>query len=284
MFNIVDTLCIKGNKALEDRIGCDSSWLFVIDGASGLTGKKVTDYDSDAAWLADNLKTGLETSLPDFDRPISEILHDIALKLREEYDSYWKKHYTSDVDYPSAGVVVMRLKENIIEYLSLGDCTLVIEDKDGELHSICEKNLHILDQKAIDKMVSIQRETGCSMSEAREAINPLLIHNRNLRNKPEGYWIFDPTGIGVDNARQGVWRANDVKGVTLMSDGFMQLLNTFEFYESFEDLQKNIRNYGLTELGKKLFEAQDDDSECMSFPRFKLRDDTSAVYATVDIL
>lgn len=268
---------------MEDRIGWDDNYLFAIDGASGLTGVRVTSHDSDAAWLAEGLRQGLERLLPCGELSLPEILREVAGQLKEEYDGCWRAQQGDcPPDYPSAGVAILRLRDEKMEYLGLGDCTATVEDIQGAVEVLAETRLSALDRGALEKMAALCRETGCGMLQAREACNDLLIRNRNLRNRPEGYWIFDPSGAGIPHARQKSWPAGEIRAVSVMTDGFAQCVEPFQLAEDLPALHRRMREQGLAALSEELFAAQQADADCTAYPRFKTMDDTAAAWATLE--
>jgi len=280
ILHVIDALCLQGNAAAEDRIGGNEQYIFVIDGASGLNGCHVTPHPSDAAWLAEGLRLYLERELPHTARTIPEIMSRAAAALKAEYDGYWAENGLQGApDYPSAGVAVFRLCGDAVEYFGLGDCDALLETADGQVLCLEETALSALDRSAIGQMADYARAHGCTMLQARTALNHVLVHNRDLRNTPEGYWIFDPTGEGVPHARTARWPADQVKGLAVLSDGFAQLYEPFGAVESLPALYALMHTKGLAACARSLFAMQDADPECMEYPRFKLRDDTSAVLA-----
>ena len=53
--------------------------MFIIDGASGLNGLHLTDFPSDAAWLAEKLSQGLKEHLLHTELPLSQILYQLKV-------------------------------------------------------------------------------------------------------------------------------------------------------------------------------------------------------------
>lgn len=280
MFQVMESLCIRGSAVPEDRMGLGENYLFVIDGASGLTDLRVTDQGSDAAWLAESLRLALERRLPHSDQALPCLLRDIAAQLKAQYDAAWQaRGIASPVDYPTAGLAILRLREGSLEYLGLGDCDVVVQRRDGQFDVRSEDRLSALDRDALAKMAAFSRDTGCTMLEARSALNNLLIHNRQLCNHPEGYWIFDPTGLGLSHARQDRWPVEQIRSVSLLTDGFAQLVQPFGLAADLTQLHRQMEDQGLALLSQKLFTYQERDPYCTHYPRFKLRDDTTAIWA-----
>ena len=279
-FQIIESLCVRGSAVMEDRMGWGENYLFVIDGASGLTASHITSAGSDSAWLAETLGQKFHQLLPQTALSLPEILERAAGDLKSEYDTCWDR--PAPPDYPSAGVALLRLREDTLEYLGLGDCSAAVELSGHTVETLEETRLPALDREALEQMARLCQETGCTMAEARERCNDVLIRNRDLRNHPEGYWIFDPSGAGIPYARQKSWPAPQVRSVSLMSDGFTQLIEPFGLAGDLPDLFHKMKEQGLADLAATLFSRQQADPDCLHHPRFKLRDDTTALWATVE--
>ncbi len=131
-------------------------------------------------------------------------------------------------------------------------------------------------------MAELHKTAGISVLEAIEACNDLLLMNRNLRNKDDGYWILDLSGVGIGHALKCCWPADSVKTFFVCSDGFAQLTDTFGVYADYAGLLDAVRHTSLDELCDTLFTAQDQDPQANRFPRFKLRDDTSCLWGEIE--
>ncbi len=67
---------------------------------------------------------------------------------------------------------------DFLEYIGLGDCPAVLERTDGGCEVFLGEELASLDRKAIGEMERVARERCCSMTQARAAINDMLIAHR----------------------------------------------------------------------------------------------------------
>ena len=66
--------------------------------------------------------------------------------------------------------------------------------------------------------------------------------------------------------------------VAAVSDGFAQLTEVFGTYRDYEDLYEAMQKTDLEEMFLKLCAMQDADPDLNDYPRFKHRDDTSALW------
>lgn len=284
MFEIKDSICIAGGMPpCEDAIGFGDNYIFALDGASCLTGVNLVHNESDAHWFASNVRDGLCRLLDSGDsRSTEELLRQVIAPLKEEYINGAEKSGTPiPDDSPSAGIALFRIREGFLEFYGLGDCVGVVATKDGKTQWLNDPSLSKLDGIVISKMAQLHKETGISVTQAKSMCTDLLIKHRGLKNKPEGYHILDPFGEGIDHACKLRIPLNDVESVSVFSDGFAQLSEVFGVFDDFSQLHAALAVTPLSELCDKLFALQGKDPDCNEYPRFKLRDDTCAVFATL---
>lgn len=283
MFLIEDHICLPGKAVNEDAVGWGRDYLFALDGASGLTGARLMSGGSDAAWFASGVRDGLCRRLDGGDRrPTAEILAEVLAELRQTYaDRAAELGVPVPPDAPSAGLALFRELGEQVEFFGLGDCVGAAEKTDGSLFSSCDTALPALDGRVVATMAAIHRETGISVLEARKQCEALLLEHRMLRNRPGGYWILDPSGAGLPHARIRRWQRNELRTVSVFSDGFAQLAKPFQLYSGYEALHMAVTATPLQALTDKLFSAQEADPEANRFPRLKFRDDTCALWARV---
>ena len=283
MFELKQSICYPGYGARsnEDTIGYGKNYCFAMDGASCLSGKNVVDPISDAAWMVGKVRNGLCALLDAEDpRPTGELLKQVVAQVRAEYlQALQTQGSDTPEDSPSAGFSLFRLRNGKLEFFGLGDCVGVAKLPDGTDFFSLNENLPALDQQVLDRMYALYKQTGITMQEAKNACTDLLIHNRNLRNKPDGYWILDLlTDDGIENATQISWELTDPICVGAFSDGFAQLFEVFAQYTDYPALFAAMRKSDLEEMFRALCTLQDADVDCTAHPRFKRRDDTCALW------
>lgn len=283
MFDIKDHICAAGAAVCEDAVGWGRDYLFALDGASGLTGARLMEEGSDAAWFAAGVRDGLCRRLDGGDRrSTAEILAEVLAELRQAYEARAAElGIPVPPDSPSAGLALFRELGEQVEFFGLGDCVGAAEKTDGGLFSSCDTALPALDRQVVMRMAAIRRETGISVLNARKQCGGLLLEHRMLRNRPGGYWILDPSGAGLSHARIRRWRRDELRTVSVFSDGFAQLAEPFRLYDGYEALHMAATNIPLQALVEQLFSAQEADPEANRFPRLKFRDDTCALWARV---
>ena len=283
MFKLKQSICYPGNPARpnEDITGWGKDYFFVMDGASCLSGINVVDPDSDAAWMVREIHNALCKHLDAEDpRPTREILRQILIPIRQQYFNALEERVLSKPDdSPSAGIALFRQRNNKLEFFGLGDCVGVASLPDGNTFVSLDTNLTALDNLVLKEMLRIHRSTGMSIQEARQQCNDLLLTNRTKRNHPEGYWILDlVSDDGLENAREFSWELSSPITVGGFSDGFAQLAEVFHIYRDYQNLFCAMQTTELEQLWNVLCLCQDEDADCNDYPRFKLRDDTCALW------
>lgn len=287
MFDLKQSICHPGYnvRANEDGVGYGNDYCFVIDGASCLSGNNAVDTVSDASWMVKNVVNGLCALLDKGDvRSTKEILREVIAPLREKYlDALKKRGMDAPSDSPSACFALFRKRNGKLEFFGLGDCVGTAKFHNGEVFWSLDEKLPSLDEQVLKKMSLISKQTGISVSEAKKLCNDMLLKNRSLKNKRGGYWILDLlTDDGIDNARESIFELTEPVSVGAFSDGFAQLTEVFKVYENYTELFEAMMKNDLEKLFRNLCDLQDADADCNLYPRFKLRDDTCALWGVFD--
>lgn len=283
MYELKQSICYPGFEAriCEDVIGYGKNYCFVMDGASCLSGKNIVDPISDSAWMAGKVRDGLCALLDQDDpRPTRQLLLQVVAQVREEYvQALQSRGNDAPEDSPSAGLALFRQRDGKLDFFGMGDCVGVAKLPEGRNFYALDSNLPKLDNQVLEQMKLIHVRTGVSMREAKKACNDLLIQNRCLRNKPGGYWILDLlTDDGINNAREETWELTEPVCVGAFSDGFSELTDVFGQYRDYTALFEAMQENDLEEMFRHLCALQNADPDCTEHPRFKLRDDTCALW------
>lgn len=283
MFAIKQQLCYPGspNQPNEDIVGFGKDYCFVMDGASCLSGVEIMGRGSDAAWLVEHVAAGLCRRLDaGDDRPTEALLLEILLPLRAEYlTALAKKGMDEPDDSPSAGFALFRKRNGYLEFFGLGDCVGAAALPNGVKFYSLDTNLPQLDNSVLEKMAQLHQQTKLPLLQTRSMCNDLLLSNRKMRNHPGGYWVLDLNAPNaVRKARQFRWALTEPVAVGAFSDGFAQLSEVFGLFDGYSALFDAMQVSDLEQMYQQLLTAQDADPDCNQYPRFKLRDDTCALW------
>ena len=280
MFITHKNISRQGVKANEDYAFSCEHFIFVADGATGLTNKKYTSYESDAQWFTQRLGVLLQERLYDMSKTIKDILLEIISELNYEYTDFLSGGDCDALAMPSAGLSILRLNGDTIELFQLGDCVAIVLTKDNNIMVLFDDSLQKLDKEVIKNTIDISHKSKISFSKALMYVKDQLIRNRKRFNKPDGYWILDLSGVGVYHAYISNFAVRDVKAAAVMSDGFAEIVDLFKLYD-YRNLLKKMEDDSLDSLCDELFKAQDTDPFMDKYPRLKRHDDSSAAWCAI---
>ncbi|TNB48629.1 hypothetical protein FF124_05710 [Martelella lutilitoris] len=279
---IVDRLNDPGKPGghSEDRAGANEHSAFVIDGATGIADRQVmTDFPSDAAWLADRAAAA-------FSRAGSpESVADIVSRLNAEARAaYLAAAGTGDLPrymWPAAAFQMLRIEGDRLVSYGLGDCRLFLQSevngrvfettalKGNRTREIAAARAHLARTGGFGGKNDIGGD---------EKTRAALRESRSKHNMPGGR-IFT-LGLVPEAAdaivREETGIAAPARGL-LSSDGFAALSDNYDAFSP-SGLIDAAFDEGLPVLLKRLREIERiEDPEGERFPRYKVSDDATCL-------
>jgi hypothetical protein len=264
----------------EDALCFGKDFLVVIDGAAGLSGIHRMDAVSDVGWMSRRLSELAAAELGSGgSEPTAAILLRCARTIRREMDA---AGYPPDGgEYPSACISVVRLIGERLECCALGDVTTLLLQRDGRLVTFMDTTVPKRDAKVVAWAAETAERRGITIAEAMTLASDRLLRNRNERNTAQGYWIFDPTGVGIEHMLTACFPADSITDVALMSDGFFDAYDLFATEALDNRLFHALRTGGAFAIAQKLRAAERADPTLDRYPRLKQSDDATVLYARV---
>jgi hypothetical protein len=262
----------------EDRAVCTARGAAVMDGATGLGGRRHFSDASDAAWFAETLAGALSQLLCD-DRPLLDNLAEAVRNVRREADRRafeWRS--LLPYEQPSASLAAVKLREDALEYAILGDCTLALRAVAGPVQVFSDPRLAPLDE-AVIRFIHERQGHGVAYEEAKVQALPLLRANRSRMNTPGGYFAASLDGTGIPHAVTGRLPAEAGLHGVLASDGFSRAVDLFRLTD-WAALTGAIRSGEagpLAVAADRLRQAEASDPDCLRHPRLKVSDDATAI-------
>ncbi len=271
MFKNIQSITYTEKDQNEDTYYFDEDIAFVIDGASSLIKNDKSNYIVHN--FVNEIKKYLIIYLKENISIGDALLKSLKFALKMDLD---KEFIMNDV---SAAISIIRIKDEFLEIFYLGDCNILIEYVNSyELFS-CEK-LNYLDSIVKKRMVDISKEENNSILETRyhKDINDLLIKNRSLKNKDNGYYTLDTVGNGINKAYSKRIKLNSIKSILICSDGFSQSYDTLNIYDDYKSIINRIRTNSIENIQREILNIQNDDYLLNKYPRFYKTDDITAIY------
>ena len=282
---ILDSLSRPGapGRYNEDCMGWTKSACFVLDGATGLGGGRLTSHPgSDAAWLAEMARNRLAALCAS-----GQYTTDIVRKINSDVADFLGAEIgpdpVEDWRYPVAGFEMLRLIGDSLEISGLGDCVLYIVNSEGAAFS----------HTPLPEFSDAERESAREVIARSGSLTrlPSMLHDeaeqgrmREFRasyNKPGSpIWTLGREPVAADHVSFAEMSkeflvAGPLHGL-LCSDGFSALVDRYAAYSA-SGLVDAARERGLDELYAELRRIEADDPDGRAFPRFKQSDDATAI-------
>ncbi len=251
----------------EDWAMASESLIVVLDGATARTG---TGCVHGIAWYAAKLGSALAGLAADRD---SELANALMYGIRFTADQHRDTCDLSHPGTPSAATAMLRLRDTALEYLVLGDVTVLIDTADG---------IQVITDDRVDKTARAEREEAdrhpFGSAEKQAALLRMKHAELAARNQPGGYWVAAADPFAAQHAITGEIPLDNVRRVAVLTDGAARLVALFGLL-NWPDVLDVLEQNGPTELIRRVRAIEGADPSCMKWARNKRSDDATAVYA-----
>ncbi|WP_228977435.1 integrase [Streptomyces sp. DH12] len=241
----------------------------LLDGA-GVAGAQ-TGCIHGVAWFSSTLGgllLGSITAHPA--QPLADCLADSIRGVRSLHED------TCDLTYrasPTSTVIAVRAGAGALEYLVLGDSTLLLTSGEGETTAVTDRRLDQVGKRLrgpLDALPTGSPEHAAALAEYRDALT-------GLRNRPGGFWIAGPDPLAAEHALAGTVPLESLASVTLLSDGATRLVDKFALVD-WRGLLAVLDSTGPDGLLRRVRDVEGDDPDGRRWPRGKAHDDATVVH------
>lgn len=257
------------NRPNEDYVGILGNCAVLLDG-SGAPGDLPTGCSHGVPWFVRQLASRClaEMAACDPDDPLSAILagaiSDVAALHRDTCD-------LSVPGTPSSMVVMVRIGEELADYLVLGDSALIM-DIAGDTSVVSDRRMEDVAPDEYREMLSLPTGTP----EHQAARIAFVRKQQPLRNAPGGYPVASTDPGAAHKAISGSIPTGEVSRAALVSDGVTRFS---EFgLGSWGDMLNILSVHGPDELFIRIRAAEEADPRGQQWPRAKQHDDVSVVF------
>ncbi|MEU9397482.1 hypothetical protein AB0D86_46835 [Streptomyces sp. NPDC048324] len=255
-----------GANPNEDWVAGTSTLAVVLDGLS--TAGLSTGCRHGVPWYVAHLGGHLVAALADLDRPLSDGLADALERVAAAHPEC----DLEDPGTPSATVAILRQRYGVVDHLVLADSPIVLEGAEG--HTVIS-DLRV-DEVLPELRAEVERyETHTSGH--REALQRLVLAQRQVRNTPEGYWVAAASPEAAQHALTGTTRTRDVHSAAVLSDGVSRLVTEYGM-ATWSDVFATLRSGGPRELIEAVRKVEATDASGLRWPRYKSGDDATVAY------
>jgi hypothetical protein len=253
----------------EDFIAATASAVVVIDGASVPSGLG-TGCGHGTAWFAHRLGIQLLALLT------TEVDHSPSDSLAQAITDVAALHAdTCDLSHPgspSATVAILREQPDAVDYLVLGDTTILLEEPTG-IRVVTDDRLESV--AAGQHRAMHQHATGSADHDLSFA--ELVTEQRRHRNHPDGFWVASTDPAAARHALTGTVTRDGLRRAAVLSDGATRLVDRFGLLDWSRYLDV-LAEQGPDAIIAQVRAAEDSDPDGQRWPRGKRHDDASAAY------
>ncbi|MGM9381479.1 integrase [Streptomyces antibioticus] len=263
------SLPAERGQANEDFAAASAAAAVLLDGA-GVAGAG-TGCTHGIAWFSSTLGGLLLSTITAHPaRPLAECLADSIRVVRSLHEDSCDLSYRAS---PTSTVVAVRADAGALEYLVLGDSTLLLADQDGKTTAITDQRLDEVGKRlrgSVDQLPTGSPEHAAALADYRDSLT-------GLRNRPGGFWIAGPDSHAAEHALSGAVPLDTLASVTLLSDGATRLVDSFEL-ATWETTLTVLDSSGPDELIRHVREAEKGDLDGRRWPRGKVTDDATVLH------
>ncbi|MEU2057186.1 integrase [Streptomyces bungoensis] len=263
------TLPADPDRDNEDFAAAAPGAAVLLDGAG--VGGAETGCTHGVAWFSSTLGGLLLRSISAHPaRPLADCLADSIGLVRSLHEDSCDLAYRAS---PTSTVVCARVGAGALEYLVLGDSSLLLGEKDGGTAVVTDRRLDEVGKRLrgpVDALPTGSPEHTAALADYRDALT-------GLRNRPGGFWIAGPDPRAAEHALTATVPLDSLASVTLLSDGATRLVDRFELADWQEALDV-LDSFGPDELIRRVRNAEDGDLDGRRWPRGKTYDDATVLH------
>lgn len=277
MFSILDSITCQSPHSAhnEDIVGSTGSTAWVIDGATGVSDSPPLTPDcTDAAWLANNLSRKLELAFARPDANPISVLTEVEAAIKADFLSFENARALSAGEQPTAGLALVALVGEFLNFICIGDCRVLFETIDGSIAEFGQYEIGPIESRIAERRHRlIETYPG---EDPWSRLKPFIQSLRQHVNTHEGYSAVHPTRRWVHRLAYQIFPSSDVRHAMIVSDGLYRLVDVFGTFDVRELLKRAIYK-GIPDLLKQLRNLEGADQNCERYPRVKTSDDASGV-------
>lgn len=256
-------------RTTEDWHSASDTLIVVLDGATARTD---TGCIHGTAWYTQRLGIALTTLAGDLNRGLPDILATAIETVAAEHPDCDLTHPGT----PSAAVGVLRSNGHDLEYILLGDVTIVLDDTTTGATAVVDSR--------VETTARAERDAADRLPiDAPEKLNVLVrMKHAELaaRNTVDGYWVASADPGAAAHAITGSRPASRVRRAAVLTDGAARAVTPFALLDwpGLLDLMEEATPRALLRLVR---EAEASDPDGGRWPRNKRSDDATAVFAKI---
>jgi hypothetical protein len=249
----------------EDWFSASPGLVVVLDGA---TARTETGCRHGVSWYVAQLGAAVSVLAMKRDTSLRDALSGAITTVADQ-------HRECDLESPgtpSAAVAVLRVSEPHVEYLALGDISIVFDAHSG---------LHAITDDRVEKTAVVERRNAdrfpIGTPEKQGALIAMKHAELAARNQPGGFWVAAADPTVTQHAIVDSLSLSDLRGCAVLTDGAARIVRLFELLE-WRELIELLDQAGPDEVLRRVRSTEEIDPVGMKWPRNKRSDDATIVY------
>ncbi|MGW2155617.1 integrase [Nonomuraea sp. NPDC001699] len=256
----------------EDFVAATPDAVVLLDGAGTPPGSD-SGCSHGVAWYSRTLGSTLIASISQAASPLPELLAEAIKTVSSLHDD------TCDLNHPgspSATVVMLRRRNELIEWLVLADSVLVLDvigTPDPTV--ICDDREAQVGARYRAEMDALDSGSDAHVWAHRRYVETL----RSYRNRDGGFWVAATDPLAADQALTSSMPADRVRAAALLSDGASRLVDRFHL-ATWREALDTLDQHGPANLISQVRAAEHSDPRGERWPRGKTYDDATAAHVS----
>ncbi|MEL6363182.1 MAG: hypothetical protein AAFR21_19125 [Pseudomonadota bacterium] len=270
-FETLQTISLNGdsNKPNDDRCGSTSRLAWIIDGATDMGPPGLLGSQGGAAWLSTAASSAFTTSL-------SSDIHGTCNRVFEAIEKQFEQQKTRDVaaawEVPKAAFSAAQLNNDGLSVAWAADSPILLMSEGETQWCTGEPDTSSEASDALALGAGVGAVAGFSGA---------VLNNRRAHRAREDHVALSSNAKSSASVTSYAHHSVSIGDeLLLMSDGFASLVTDYERYST-RELWGALRSKGLATLAQEIRDIEQEDAECLRFPRFKVSDDATAVWLRV---
>ncbi len=126
---LIDQISVAGEGVNEDRATMSGAFAWVIDGATDVADERLTPAATDADWIAGTLDATLRAYAAKPGCAFSDLPEHLTANLSDAFAAEAPRQPRTRHEHPSASGLIVKYEAGVLSYISVGDCSLIVQDE-----------------------------------------------------------------------------------------------------------------------------------------------------------
>lgn len=258
---------MPGGSTNQDTFFILPGLVAVLDGASAIGEASAHD----GGWYASALSRAFRRSQEDSP----------ALSLRESLfeaiTDLTTQHDLEPGNGPSSTIAAVRIRDNSLETLLLGDSTIVVLRRDRRDAVITDNRMAAVGTVHRERYTNRLRAGTGFDAEHRDTLRMLQADQRAQRNTTGGYWISEADPAAARHALVNEFPLKNIIGCLMLSDGAAAAVTSYGSFSTWRDVFHAALAEGPLHPLETATMVEKNDPRGERWPRSKRHDDKTLV-------